>query len=203
MFLQDSYVTGTPWPREGCPHLQSGLIAFESVFQGLQTGATATLTTDKPLVLLGPCSVPNGVVLKRIHVQSGTTLVFDDQNIDLHVEEILVDLGGALSVGSETCRLYSHINITFYGSKASSTKINFDSDMSKVNSNNGALWLFLLTLKSPKRLPKDSLLEGRSMFTANNLYQLGLAYLVLPLPVLTSSFLDSALIGKSARKFSL
>jgi hypothetical protein len=69
-------------------------------------------------LLFGPCSVPAGVVLRRVTVNAGTALVFDQ-----------VMAGGNLSIGSETCRLYSRINITFFGSAVDSTTLNFDSNL--------------------------------------------------------------------------
>ena len=42
-------------------------------------------------------------------------LVFDVQDISLNVREIRVMAGGNLSIGSETFRLYSRINIPFFG----------------------------------------------------------------------------------------
>jgi hypothetical protein len=40
------------------------------------------------------------------------------------VREIYVASGGSLKMGSPTCRLYSTIDITFYGSKADSAAEN-------------------------------------------------------------------------------
>jgi G8 domain len=106
--LQEQYPQGgKTWVRNNCPHLQAGLTNWEDEFgYGLNTGANVVIATGKK-VLLRPCSLrgdgqlnPGGVILRRITVQTGAVLVFDDADITLHLEEIVVEAGGKLEIGA-------------------------------------------------------------------------------------------------------
>jgi len=116
------------WPRQNCPHLQSGLTPFENVFSSSQfvSGADITVAAGQQLLLRG-CALPaasqtdESFVLRRLTVANGATLVLDDSPLVLRVREIVVSAGGALLAGSSTCRLYSKVKIVFVGSRADSS----------------------------------------------------------------------------------
>lgn len=134
IYTQGAYPTGYNWTRVDCPHLRYDRNTITR-FHSLATITTGVSVTVSMPVLLTACSIPNPTttVLKRITVASGGVLIFDDNDIELHVEEIRVDVGGQLWIGSETCRYYSKINIVFHGSAASATVNNWDPDLSKTS----------------------------------------------------------------------
>jgi hypothetical protein len=114
-------------PRTNCPHLDSGLTPFESTFPSVVNDASLVITSGMKL-LLRDCSIANAatIIINRITIQSGGVLVFDDTDIVLNVKEIMIQFGGTLSIGSETCRLYSNIKITYHGSRTTSSHTLFD-----------------------------------------------------------------------------
>ena len=112
---------GTTTPattRSNCPFLAAGLTAFETKFPSLTAGQDVALTAGDNL-LVSSCSI--GVALGRITVPSGAKLILNDQPMTLSVREIQVNAGGAFLAGSETCRLFSDITITFLGTAADSS----------------------------------------------------------------------------------
>ena len=70
-------------------------------------------------LLLSSCSL--SVPVGRIVISAGATLVINDQALELRVREISVLTGGELLAGSETCRLFSKIDIIFLGKRANSS----------------------------------------------------------------------------------
>ncbi len=120
------------WPRLACPHLQSNLIALENTnYFNATDPAKILLIPSGSKILLRPCSVPPNFEFIRILIQSNASLVFDDAPISLFVREIIVETGGSLLIGSESCRLYSSINITFPGRKNESSLVDFSGNPSK------------------------------------------------------------------------
>lgn len=111
-------------PQTNCPHLQTGLVTFNSLYpsNSLTNAMDISISTS---VLLKTNSIPSNVILNRITIMPGGSLIFDDAPISLSVREIYVQAAGSLLIGSETCRLGSNINITFYGSESDSSA--FDS----------------------------------------------------------------------------
>ncbi len=88
---------------------------MEVLYPSLAAGASVVIASPTN-ALLRQCSLPlNSGILTRITVQSGATLTFDDSAISLHVREIVVEAGGSLLAGADTCRLFSSLSITFYG----------------------------------------------------------------------------------------
>jgi hypothetical protein len=72
-------------------------------------------------VLVSSCSIPSDLFFGIITVPSNSSLVFADANISLHTSGMKVY--GHVIAGSETCRLWSHLNITFHGSRPQPTAI--------------------------------------------------------------------------------
>jgi hypothetical protein len=104
-------------PQTNCPQNQLGLVPLTGLVDGgsliVASGTKKLLTTSSLLGFNG--------VLNRITISSNSSLVFDDINMNLKVREIVVNEGGYLTMGSDSCRILSKINITFYGSSATST----------------------------------------------------------------------------------
>ena len=93
-------------------------MSFESVHGTLRADQSVRVTRG---VLLSPTSVSNpDAIVTRITVARGGKLVFADRDLRLSVREIRVEAGGELWMGSETCRLFARINVTFVGTRADS-----------------------------------------------------------------------------------
>jgi hypothetical protein len=105
-------------PRTNCPHLQAGLSNWHdaATWSSLQvpspTDALISIPANKK-VLISNCSIVAGAIYNTIIIPSGSELIFNDANITMFVRNIRVE--GKLSMGSATCRLFSKINITFWG----------------------------------------------------------------------------------------
>ncbi len=108
------------WPRLNCPHSQSNLIEFSSEFPSLIQNSNVLIDGGKK-ILFRSCSLDPAILLNRITVKSGSSLIFDDSPSLLNVREIFVDNGGSLLAGSSSCRLFSSIEIRFHGSLADSS----------------------------------------------------------------------------------
>jgi hypothetical protein len=104
-------------PRTACPHRRSDLVPFESRFSGVATGATLRLSASDKL-LLGAPSLPAGVVLKRIIVPAGAVLVIANANVEINLHELVVESGGELWAGSESCPINAQVRFVFHGTKA-------------------------------------------------------------------------------------
>ena len=111
------------WLRVECPHEDRSLKTWRSLFGQLQNGQSRKVSRGQR-VLLGPEDVARNAVVHRIVVEDGAEVVLDDKDITLNVREIRVLSGGAFRAGSESCRLYSKINIVFHGSRGDSTHTN-------------------------------------------------------------------------------
>ena len=105
--------------RSDCPHAQSGLkdwfdAATWSNGKVPAADKSAITLPANTKVLLSSCSSkfsqPTGTY-GTIVVPSTSELIFDDSPLSLTFSNIQVD--GALRMGSETCRLYSKIELTF------------------------------------------------------------------------------------------
>lgn len=101
VYKQDAFNPAVAWPRTNCPHQRTDLVNFESLFPNLQTGQSAVLTAGQK-ALFRACSVADGVVLQRIQVLAGAVLVFQDEDISLHLRELRVEEGGEIYAGSAT-----------------------------------------------------------------------------------------------------
>lgn len=100
-----------------CPHQSTGM----QTISGLTNGQDLVIVAGTKM-LLTASSLTNFIgVIRRITVSNQATLIFDDVNMDLHVNEIVVQEGGSLLIGSETCRMNNLISITFHGSMATSS----------------------------------------------------------------------------------
>ena len=55
---------------------------------------------------------------------TGSSLIFDDADITLEAHDIRVE--GALSMGSDTCRLYSNIRVILHGSRNTASVLESD-----------------------------------------------------------------------------
>eukprot|EP01084_Bolivina_argentea_P031560 58424_1 len=127
-YLSDIETAG--WSRTDCPHLWSNLYDWHDTATWVNgivpslDDAMITLPADK-IVIIRSCSLDslNSEIkpYQKIYIPPGGSLVFDDVDITLYVEEIYND-GGSIYIGNEECRLYSHINIVFVGSRSTSWK---------------------------------------------------------------------------------
>jgi hypothetical protein len=180
---QGPFNASITWPRTNCPHTAGGLTNLETLYPSLAAGNDVVINTGVS-ALLRQCSLPpNRGVLNRITVNNGGVLVFDDRfrpflkffppdfffsrffrsnssPIDLHVREIYVHAGGQLLIGRETCRYYSQINITFYGTSADSqlgadtpTGLLFFSLVSRTLSISTFVVVVVVVVVNPPQLP--------------------------------------------------
>ena len=116
-YVDVPFAPNIPTPTQSnCPHLRSGLSNWHD--PSIWPGSVVPQANGSPItipsglsVLISSCSLdPNGVY-GTIYVPAGTELIFSDAPIQMRVQNIHVN-GGHLWIGSETCRLYSHITIT-------------------------------------------------------------------------------------------
>jgi hypothetical protein len=119
--------------QSNCPHLEAGLVDMSETFPSTAYSDIVNIRAYANLVIRAgmnvlltpsPTNWMDGGVFKRIDVYG--TLVFDDKNMTISVAEIRVHPGGALKIGSPTCRLKSYIVVTFTGSKKSSSLAMWD-----------------------------------------------------------------------------
>lgn len=108
-------------PRQtSCPHKQSGSTILPS--SSLFNGANVVIPSDKKYLLTNMSLLSlNSGIINRIIISNRSTLIFDDVNMHLNVNEIVVREGGTLIIGSSSCRILSSINITFHGSFGTSS----------------------------------------------------------------------------------
>ena len=107
---------------KNCPHLRKNLVPFP-------TGTVDVVIPSGSSILLRASDLQQQqqqqqqqqVNYRRITVSPNATLIFNDEPMTLHVEEIFVARGGALLLGSETCRLASAIQIVYHGAANSSS----------------------------------------------------------------------------------
>ena len=105
-------------PRINCPHERKDLTLFERRFSNISKGQDLSLLNGDR-ILFGSCSL--NVDLGRLVVANGSVLVLNDQSFTLRVREIVVETGGELWAGSETCRLEGKIDVIFIGNKTNSS----------------------------------------------------------------------------------
>jgi len=102
-----------------CPHHQSGLVQWNNAtFWAANGGAVPSHGVDVTVpagfsMVVTAASVSPGTIYGAITIPATSALVFADENIDFHVRRMLVR--GALSIGSESCRVYSNITVTIHG----------------------------------------------------------------------------------------
>ena len=104
-----------------CPYFSNNLTMMGDYFPNIVDMDNVTVPSDKS-ILLQQSALPSGMI-NRITVKSGGSLVFENNDIDLHVREIVVESDGSLLIGSETCRMNKSITITFHGSKSDSAHV--------------------------------------------------------------------------------
>ena len=105
-----------------CPYMVSTLIAFNTLYNASSTSVKDIHVDNSSHVLISQATLPaDSEIINRITVHNGSVLVFNDSDIELHVREIVVDIGGRLVIGTESCRYQEKIKIVFHGSKADSS----------------------------------------------------------------------------------
>ncbi|GBG34943.1 G8 domain-containing protein DDB_G0286311, partial [Hondaea fermentalgiana] len=102
-----------------CPYEDEDLLAWEDA-STWTSGVVPANGEDVELpantrVLLSGCSVTEGIIFGIITIPASSELVFADHDIVLNAQGIRVQ--GKLTLGAESCRLHSQINITLYGEK--------------------------------------------------------------------------------------
>ena len=104
---------------KNCPHLRKNLVPFPTGTADvvIPSGSSSLLRASD----LQQQQQQQQVNYRRITVSPNATLIFNDEPMTLHVEEIFVARGGALLLGSETCRLASAIQIVYHGAANSSS----------------------------------------------------------------------------------
>lgn len=105
-------------PRTGCPFLAADLRRWEDAATwpaGSVPAAGAQVTLpDNTKVLVTACSF-SVLPYASITVPATSELVFADAAISLNVG--FIQVSGALRIGSPTCKLFSQITITFFGTR--------------------------------------------------------------------------------------
>ncbi|GBG34566.1 G8 domain-containing protein DDB_G0286311 [Hondaea fermentalgiana] len=106
---------------QDCPHEDSGLVAWEDA-STWTSGSVPADGEDVELpantrVLVSGCSVGEGIVFGIITIPTSSELIFADEDISFDAQGFLVQ--GKFTLGAETCRLHSQINITLHGAKPS------------------------------------------------------------------------------------
>lgn len=117
--------------RFNCPHLMTGLISFGNLFlNGLISKSNTTIPSGSSVLIKASdiAALSSTGYLNRITIQSSASLTFDDSDITLRVREIVIETGGSLFMGSESCRLNAKIQIIFLGSKLDSSLIDSTTD---------------------------------------------------------------------------
>ena len=107
----------SPPPRDSCPHAAPGLLRWEdpATWPG---GAAPASGEDVTLpagaaILLSSCSSP--LVLGALTIPAGAQLVLSDAPLSLSVTAL--NVGGALTAGSPSCRTLSEVAITLRGAR--------------------------------------------------------------------------------------
>lgn len=114
-------------PVTDCPHHKhiSSMTTFGNLVKSLSTlnNANIIIPANRTILLSGSDLAVMAAtdVINRITVSSTASLIFNDTNMHLRVREIVVQVNGALLIGSPTCRLNSNIDVTFYGSRNTSS----------------------------------------------------------------------------------
>ncbi|GBG35115.1 G8 domain-containing protein DDB_G0286897 [Hondaea fermentalgiana] len=106
---------------QDCPYNDDDLVAWEDA-STWTSGSVPSDGEDVELpantrVLVSGCSVDEGVVFGIITIPTSSELIFADEDILFDAHGFQVQ--GKLTLGSETCRLHSQINITLHGTKPS------------------------------------------------------------------------------------
>ncbi|KAJ3282588.1 Fibrocystin-L [Rhizoclosmatium sp. JEL0117] len=114
--------------QDECPHRLLNLKRWESNDtwpNGVVPSADGTAITipSNTSVLISSTSLESKNVYGTITITYGSNLVFDDANITLQTTGILVD-GGAIWMGSETCRLKNYITVVLHGKKPVGVSLN-------------------------------------------------------------------------------
>jgi hypothetical protein len=92
-----------------CPHLQAGLTRWNAAWLGAD-GMAAVPPGTRALVN-GNDDIPAQTLIRMLEIPAGSELIFADQDATFHVTDVHV--GGALRLGSPTCRLTHRIDFVF------------------------------------------------------------------------------------------
>ncbi|KAL9656304.1 hypothetical protein ABK040_007917 [Willaertia magna] len=103
-----------------CPQDDASLVLFSSL-SGWNTLNSALTITQRVKVDQSPTNK-----LKSITIKNGGALIFDDKNLNLDLDYILVESGGEFIMGSDSCPIQNKIIITFYGDRTTDNIIGTD-----------------------------------------------------------------------------
>jgi len=114
--------------QTNCPHSRPDLSLFVSEMGRLAGGQTYNISNGQRL-LFTPEALPldPDAIVERIVVEEGAELIFDDADMSLNIRELFVGVDGHLWIGSEECKLYASLTITFHGSRGESSTSGFSS----------------------------------------------------------------------------
>ncbi|KAH8054360.1 hypothetical protein JL721_10482 [Aureococcus anophagefferens] len=123
-----------------CPDRAGGLLAWHDPATWADgvvpaVGADVVVSGD---VLISSCSLSEGTY-GVVTVSKGSSLVFADEPIELHVEGIVVE--GELVIGSPSCRTMSPVSITLHGARPDDTMVAQDPSIKGIDVKNGTLEL--------------------------------------------------------------
>ena len=102
--------------QTNCPHLTGTFVDFHSL--GFTNDGDVNIPANSR-VLVSSCSIPSGVVFKKVTIPSTSELIFGDASIHFQAKAIHV-AGGKLLIGSATCRLRNKVTITLHGARPAS-----------------------------------------------------------------------------------
>jgi hypothetical protein len=134
-----AFVSGSN-DRRDCPDRAGGLLAWHDPATWADgavpaVGADVVVSGD---VLISSCSLSEGTY-GVVTVSKGSSLVFADEPIELHVEGIVVE--GELVIGSPGCRTMSPVSITLHGARPDDTMVAQDPSIKGIDVKNGTLEL--------------------------------------------------------------
>lgn len=134
-----AFVSGSN-DRRDCPDRAGGLLAWHDPATWADgvvpaVGADVVVSGD---VLISSCSLSEGTY-GVVTVSKGSSLVFADEPIELHVEGIVVE--GELVIGSPSCRTMSPVSITLHGARPDDTMVAQDPSIKGIDVKNGTLEL--------------------------------------------------------------
>lgn len=126
-------------------------------------------------VLVTSCSFNPNDIYNLISIPPTSELIFDDAPITLNVRNIYVQ--GQLRIGSPTCRLYSNLTITFYGSQTNADMISIGMGSKGIGVANGGFVRknFLVF----QQIFQIFLKQNRLIFMVNNIIIHGVDWLLL------------------------
>jgi len=110
-----------------CPiDVVANLVPFSNLVDAVKGARDVTIPPNTAALISSQGDIQGEFVYRRIVLSPGSTLVFADTPLRLHVEEIVVNANASLLMGSESCRYTSNIDIIFHGSFNTSSHSNAD-----------------------------------------------------------------------------